>query len=88
MSKLARALLLFTLLASPLAAAYCGWMAAQTADMRFVECHGEYAWSHPNAECRAPTRYGYGILVSLGVGLATLVVLVNARRRRDTARTV
>jgi hypothetical protein len=71
-----------TLVAGLLAASYCAWMAAQTADMRFLACHGEYAVGHAMAECRAPALYGLGTWAGLAsIVVSAGVVIVRARRR-------
>ena len=66
-------------------ALYCGWMAAQTADMRFVACHGEYAVGHAIPECRTPALYGHGIWIGLACVVVSAATLTVRALRRSQA---
>ena len=68
-------------------ALYCAWMAAQTSDMRFVACHGEYAVDHAIPECRTPALYGYGIWIALACVVVSAATLAVRSRRQPRAST-
>ena len=71
-------------------ALYCAWMAAQTSDMRFVACHGEYAVDHAMPECRTPALYGHGIWIAFAcVVVSAATMAARARRQpRPSTRSV
>jgi hypothetical protein len=61
----------------------CFWMAWQTVDLTFLQCHGQARLDHPDPQCRPAAYYAYGMLAALGAAVLAAGTLVYRWIRRQ-----